>query len=705
MATRFLPASHAAAVRAAEALEALIPNGELENNPVGTLDYPATHADLARIANALESLVIDSAPTAGSGHLVTSGGVKNALDGTVRSVNFISPDANGDVAVTHVLTADNLTADDAQDIYGEFTERTTGGTVSLTDGNSWLGLIEGNSVRTGYVAESRNYQYTAGERSADPETGIVPDILSVSMNWNTFISAVSGASTTMTISYDGEAWNYTPGTYGLTVTGTPVDGDSIAIAYVAEERGTITNTTPSSFVSTGWNLYNDDVGYARVLKYSDTYGFKVGGTYTSLAFSTTIDGERTTITPDANGLFTIAEDGYVYVVGGNNTDTYVLMTWSDWESGYDGSFATYSESVVDFSSIMTQNFPNGLCSVGAVRDDIDFSNQTAHVRIERMAYSAENIATLEAAGRAYWYDDDYIYAVLETPVAVAFTLSNQVSAYDHGMEAFVDAGIPVYAHVLYGQNLKDKLRTDVLTISAQTLTSTQKTQARTNIGAADESNVIKKDVTDQTIQNSASGGTTTFRIKSTAETGAEAYLRADGEGGNLQLQKGNSTVQLDTYAMSDTGSSGYARLYTTQNGGGLKIFQFRQTGQFIDGTGRNLSLLSTTQNVGSSIPVSSTKGTISQKYAYRAGNVVSLGFVFTANQAIAANTDFGITASFTDATLKPAATRTLGGSNSVAILVQLTPGSGATASCLAMSSGAVSSTNAYWIMYNYVCVG
>ena len=690
MATRFLPASHAAAVRAAEALEALIPNGELENNPVGTLDYPATHADLARIANALESLVIDSAPTAGSGHLVTSGGVKNALDGTVRSVNFVGPDANGDVAVTHVLTADNLTADDAQDIYGEFTERTTGGTVSLTDGNSWLGLIEGNSVRTGYVAESRNYQYTAGERSADPETGIVPDILSVSMNWNTFISAVSGASTTMTISYDGEAWNYTPGTYGLTVSGTPVDGDSIAIAYVAEERGTITNTTPSSFVSTGWNLYNDDVGYARVLKYSDTYGFKVGGTYTSLAFSTTIDGERTTITPDANGLFTIAEDGYVYVVGGNNTDTYVLMTWSDWESGYDGSFATYSESVVDFSSIMTQNFPNGLCSVGAVRDDIDFSNQTAHIRIERMAYSAENIATLEAAGRAYWYDDDYIYAVLETPVAVAFTLSNQVSAYDHGMEAFVDAGIPVYAHVLYGQNLKDKLRTDVLTISAQTLTSTQKTQARTNIGAASTSDV-------ETVAGKLlcqTGNWNTFP----GETGQRFFKYEGANTTTYAIPYANVVVVVDW--ASET--RGVAIAYRWASSGMPSMWINK-----LHGTWQGWENIHKTVGVSSSVTLTSTNSgsSFEQKTAYRTGNVVSLAFVFKVGTAISANGSLGITATFSDATLKPI-NRQSGSSNVYTIHgINISPETGSTAKCNAVATAGLAATNAVWLTYTYVCAG
>ena len=51
----------------------------------------------------------------------------------------------------------------------------------------------------------------------------------------------------------------------------------------------------------------------------------------------------------------------------------------------------------------------------------------------------------------------------------------------------LDAGAlrtPVTVLALYGQDLKGKLQRDVVTISSQTLTDSQKAQARANIGAA-----------------------------------------------------------------------------------------------------------------------------------------------------------------------------------------------------------------------------
>ena len=41
----------------------------------------------------------------------------------------------------------------------------------------------------------------------------------------------------------------------------------------------------------------------------------------------------------------------------------------------------------------------------------------------------------------------------------------------------------VYSEILYGSNLKDKLRRDVVTLSEQALTAGQKSQVRRNIGA------------------------------------------------------------------------------------------------------------------------------------------------------------------------------------------------------------------------------
>ena len=64
------------------------------------------------------------------------------------------------------------------------------------------------------------------------------------------------------------------------------------------------------------------------------------------------------------------------------------------------------------------------------------------------------------------------------------SIDGDYAAYDHGLEYFTGTEQAVYAQTLYGANLKNKLERDVLTISQQTLTSSQQTQVRSNIGAA-----------------------------------------------------------------------------------------------------------------------------------------------------------------------------------------------------------------------------
>ena len=401
----------------------------------------------------------------------------------IKAVNDIAPDTDGNVDINTVDFANNLVADDAQASFGEFIARTTGGDASLSDGDAWLSRVRGGRVHTGYVAESINMTVTAAEREA--QEGQASDTIQATLNRDTFVAAAS-SSGTYTFTYTTE-WSLDPATYGITVTGTPIEGDVITVVYVAEVRGTITMASPTAFVSTGWNLYNNSTGYARAIKYSDTYGFKIGGTYTAVQFSSTLSGTKTTITP-VDGAFNITEDGYIWVSGGNSTDTYVYMTWSDWTSGYDGSFVAYNESTISLSSVMS-NFSYGLCQVGTVRDEIDLNLGVATSNVDRMTYTAANLATAKASGRAYEYDTNYIYIVRAEPITYSFTLDGAYTAADHGIEFFTGTSVACYANMFYGQNLKDKLRTDVVTISAQSLSSSQQSQVRTNIAAASQADL------------------------------------------------------------------------------------------------------------------------------------------------------------------------------------------------------------------------
>ena len=396
------------------------------------------------------------------------------------TVNGIEPDPiTRDIEVDTVPLADNLTSDEAQINTGTFIERTSGGEASIADGAAWLSDIKGNMIKTGYVAESIQLSVTL----ADPSTETP---ISATLDHDTFVEAAS-SSGTYTFTYSN-AWDTDPATYGITVTGTPVAGDEITVEYVKLNRGTITTANPTSFVSTGWNLYNHAAGYAQVIDYSEEYGFMIEGTYTGLKFAATLSGEQTTITP-VDGYFTVPSDGFVFVTGGNDTDTEIWMTWSDWtEQANGGTFEAYNSDSIDLSGVMV-DFPNGLMKIGNVYDEINLNVGKAYSRIERMAYTDENLADVIASGVQYDTDTNYIYAVRVEPVVYTISLDGEYTVSDHGMEIFVGTSVPLTASSVYGNDLKNKLRRDVLTISQQTLTSAQKTQVLTNIGGASAESV------------------------------------------------------------------------------------------------------------------------------------------------------------------------------------------------------------------------
>ena len=84
----------------------------------------------------------------------------------------------------------------------------------------------------------------------------------------------------------------------------------------------------------------------------------------------------------------------------------------------------------------------------------------------------------------YDYDDSWIYYVLPTPITFEVDISPDYTVNDWGTEEFLGTEIPCAAQMLYSQNLRDKLRTDVLTISTQTpaLTQSEINSVASNLG-------------------------------------------------------------------------------------------------------------------------------------------------------------------------------------------------------------------------------
>ena len=385
---------------------------------------------------------------------------------------------NGDLIVGQ---ADNLASKMNQFSTGEFIVRATGGDASLSDGDGHLVLIRGNMIHTGYIAKSVDMTVTPIER--DPSAGE----FTAQIDDDLFLAEMEDTSGTMVFTYGSSGWDYDPANYGIMTDGLALPGDVISVAYQKEVRGTITQSNPSSFYSTGWNLYDHDLLRAKVVHYSDTYGFGIEGTYTQLLFSETLEGETEPITV-TNGRFTVPSDGYVFVIGGNDTDTAIWMTWSDWQTEPNGGvWEAYSESEIDLSTIMATYFVNGLMAVGSYHDEIDLSLGKVTANVGKMTYSDENLDDVIAMGVEYDYDNSYIYYGLTEPIVSQISLDNTYAAYDHGIEYYTVTQVPIYTQTLYGINLKNRLERDVVTISQQALSASEQAQVATNLNVVNKS--------------------------------------------------------------------------------------------------------------------------------------------------------------------------------------------------------------------------
>ena len=164
-------------------------------------------------------------------------------------------------------------------------------------------------------------------------------------------------------------------------------------------------------------------------------------------------------------MFNPESDGYVWVTGFNAANTAIWPTWSDWTDTYQGSFQAYSTTSVDLSGVMEEYFPNGLCRIGNVYDEINISLGVAIIRIEQMENTAENKAAAEASGRLYEYDENYIYIVKASASTHSIDVSGSYTANQYGIEFFMGSEVEVEAQTIYGVNLKNKLERDVLTAS------------------------------------------------------------------------------------------------------------------------------------------------------------------------------------------------------------------------------------------------
>lgn len=247
-------------------------------------------------------------------------------------------------------------------------------------------------------------------------------------------------------------------------------------------------------------------------------------------------------------------NGFLYIVL-NSSVKANLCVHPAWSEYMDKFYGPYFESEIDLSGIKTLdeisgtyvNLPlqeYGMPSVGttaeaSTKDILNFETGVYTKKIRRIANTTENMAATitycTTHGTTFDYDANYIYMVLASSDYENLNAYWQVDgswvkvngsyiANDFGTEEFrfsSTAGyseLAVFVQILYGQNLKDKLRTDVLTLSAMNLTAAQQDTVQSYLGIATMLNPINAKLQNiNYVRNESSASDTTVSIAPNTE--------------------------------------------------------------------------------------------------------------------------------------------------------------------------------------------
>lgn len=530
----------------------------------------------------------------------------------IRSVNAKTPDETGNVNITNVATADNLTSPDAQSSYDYFIYRTSGGSASLSSGEAQLVYINGNMkidgripenfiIRTennieatyniniwkNKITESGRYTFQYIKPASETNTsewtqdgiwknngkeinlsgygiyvnGIVNPYVFINasntdliplINPNTwfnnilesdiyfekhytFIYDVPDSDQDLTESgewkYEGESINLSD--YGITLSGDPQKDDiitvtstvgtpnsTITVDYTKYDPGTITIPTPTKFSATGFNQFDKKtmklsnatittisgnrkkivsgshiIAYCRAkggvsngyVAYSENNNIvRIGWCAEEPKIDSIVDTTNAEVTTSLASI-PFDDDGYVVVEVTNVNDLCIHPQWSGAANTDKADYVAPSEINLPTEDIEGVSIPIGtwgMPAVGAVFDQLNLDAGVYVQRINRLENTSSNLSEVQNMGTPYEYDDNYIYYVLLNPVTYIVDVDPTYIVNDWGTEEFVGTTVALGAQTLYGQNLRDKLRTDVLTISQQTppLNEAQTKQVYENLG-------------------------------------------------------------------------------------------------------------------------------------------------------------------------------------------------------------------------------
>ena len=455
----------------------------------------------------------------------------------VSTVNSTVPDKYGNVEITRVPLANNLYSSDNTEIYADYCIRTTGGNSDVRSGDAQISFVRGNVEITGRSEETLKVKANS---SHVPEPGEIYIKISATIDSDKWRASRYGNESGIYIfTYNGSVWVYESLTVDISSIGITVEGnvfatDTIIVEYAKKEQGTISITTPTYFSSTGLNIFNkedteniiqnatidlsgklkaEDDSYVIMIRvpYANDRGYVAYSSdyaITRIGFTTAkpVIGDTISLVGAALGaqlsVYMVPEEGWL-CVSTTNIDT--LCVHPRWSGEHDLDYAPYSETRVIFPTMDRegQELPlasYGMPSIEGIRDELNFDIKRYIKRIGVLAYTDENLEHIKATGYKYDYDSTYIFYVLENPEVYYLnsTISGAFTAHDYGLETIHGTSVTTYTDNLYGTNLKDKLRRDVVTISEQTLSDDQQAQVRANIGAAPAVTYGEEDLTEGT---------------------------------------------------------------------------------------------------------------------------------------------------------------------------------------------------------------
>lgn len=521
----------------------------------------------------------------------------------IQSVNGNLP-TDGNVVITNVATADNLTSSDAIESYDTYISRTSGGSTNITSGDAYLAYIDGNidiegrTIENLNISASNNLNVTSNISLWNTQINVTgtyifsylkPSSLVATTNWigtgewyfggeainlavygltvsnlippsititnstsevteitvipTTWMNAVPGGGI-YSFYYRGTSeleegqwvFNNNPinlNTYGIAITGTPLNGDEIVVTYIegtpnstitanytAPSQGIIKVAKPTSFVSTGYNQFNKDstdfyltdasIENGEIISSTGTYvcfckaipgapwgyiAHSIGGYIIDGGWCETLPQVGVTLNQiqeeqdlNTTELYSITFDsvGYFVVAVSNKDDLCIHTRWDSEEDEVDEEYTPPSVITLPTQDTEGNILPLGSYGMPAVyntADRLNLETSTYIQRIGRYENTTENMNTVIAMGVPYDWDINYIYYVLSMPVTYSVDINSLYVVNDFGTEEFTGTIVAVGAETIYGENLRNKLKTDVLTISEQypSLGTSELKQVYTNL--------------------------------------------------------------------------------------------------------------------------------------------------------------------------------------------------------------------------------